>query len=294
MLKAIAGIIRAPFLILAPVCAISGMATAYHYTGIIEWGNTLLVVFGAVSAHICVNAFNEYFDFKSGLDERTERTPFSGGSGTLPAQPDLVKLALAISLISLFATAAVGLYFVYLRGPLLLPLGVLGLFLLVAYTVWFTKNPVLCLVAPGLGFGTLMVNGAHFALAGSYSLTALVVSFIPFFLVSNLLLLNQFPDVDADKSIGRRHFPITIGNKASARLYAIFLLGTYITIIAGVAVRLFPPFCLLGLLTIPLAIRATMGAMKNADNIPALIPSMGLNVILNLVTPALVAVGFFL
>ena len=293
MLKAIAGIIRAPFLILAPACAILGVATAYYVTGAIQWGYALLVISGAVSAHICVNAFNEYFDFKSGLDEKTVKTPFSGGSGTLPAQPSLVKLALGISLLSLFVTAGVGIYFVYLRGPMLLPIGIVGLFLLVAYTVWFTKNPILCLVAPGLGFGVLMVNGAHFALAGAYSVTAFVASLVPFFLVSNLLLLNQFPDVDADKSIGRRHFPITIGNKASARIYVIFLFLTYVSIIAGVLARVFPPFCLLGLLTVPLAIKASVGAMKYADDTAALVPSMGMNVILNLATPALVALGFF-
>jgi len=32
-------------------------------------------------------------------------------------------------------------------------------------------------------------------------------------LVNNLLLLNQFPDVDADKTVGRRHYPIAVGRK---------------------------------------------------------------------------------
>ena len=35
------------------------------------------------------------------------------------------------------------------------------------------------------------------------------------FLVNNLLLLNQFPDVQADQSIGRRHFPLVAGRRAA-------------------------------------------------------------------------------
>jgi 1,4-dihydroxy-2-naphthoate octaprenyltransferase len=262
--------------------------------GTVKWMYVLIVLLGAVSAHVCVNAFNEYFDFKSGLDEKTAKTPFSGGSGTLPAQPRLVKLALAISLFSLFITAVVGIYFVYLRGILLLPIGIVGLFLLVAYTGWLTKNPFLCLIAPGLGFGVLMVNGTHFALSGSYSITSLIASLVPFFLVSNLLLLNQFPDVEADKSIGRKHFPITLGKKVSSIIFGLFLLFTYATIIAGVATMKLPVFCLLALLSMVIAGRAFLGALRNAENTPALIPSMGMNVTLNLATPALLAIGIFI
>ncbi len=273
---------------------LGGRCQRVYQTGTIPWVNVVIVLIGAVSAHACVNAFNEYFDFKSGLDAKTDKTPFSGGSGTLPAQPQLVKLALVVSLVSFFTTAAVGVYFVYLRGWMLLPIGAVGLFLLVAYTVWLTKNPLLCLIAPGLGFGVLMVNGTHFALAGSYSITALIASLVPSFLVSNLLLLNQFPDAEADKTIGRKHYPITVGKKTSSIIYGLFLLFTYVSIIAGVATGKLPVFCLLALLTMVLAVRAFLGALKNAENTPALIPSMGMNVILNLVTPALLAAGIFI
>ena len=62
----------------------------------------------------------------------------------------------------------------------------------------------------------------------------------------------------------------------------------------GVILHLLPGFSLLALMTGVLAIRAYRGAHRNADNIPALVPSMGMNVILNLVTPALLAIGLFI
>ena len=285
---------RAPFLILAPACTAVGIGTAYWQTGNLNWLDILLVLIGAVAAHICVNAFNEYFDFKSGLDSRTERTPFSGGSGTLQEKPEMENAALAISWITFFITAAVGAYFTYTRGWQLLPLGIFGLILLVTYTVWWAYNPFLCLLAPGLGFGVLMVMGTHFSLTGTYTMTSFVASLAPTFLVSNLLLLNQFPDVEADKTVGRKHYPITIGRKASAVIYGSFLLLTYVSIVFGVIFKLLPAFSLLALLTSVISIRAYQGARQNADNIPALVPSMGMNVIINLVTPVLLAVGLFI
>jgi 1,4-dihydroxy-2-naphthoate octaprenyltransferase len=293
-MKFLLGPMRLPFLLLTPACVVVGIGTAYWQTGRFNWLPILLVLIGALSAHISVNVFNEYFDFKSRLDARTQRTPFSGGSGTLQARPELEKATLALASLSFMITAAVGLFFVWLRGWQLLPLGIIGLLLLVTYTTWLTPNPILCLIAPGLGFGVLMVMGTHFALTGTYTWTAFVASLVPTFLVSNLLLLNQFPDVEADRSIGRKHFPIVIGNKASSTLYGVLLLLTYLSVILGIIFGLLPVWSALSLLTAFLAWRAYHGARQYSENIPALIPSMGINVILDLVTPVLLAIGLFI
>lgn len=293
-LKVIVGLMRPAFLLLPPVCVAVGVGTAFLQTGSVNWWHALLILVGAVSAHASVNAFNEYFDFKSGLDTRTQRTPFSGGSGTLPANPDMLKLALGVSNVTLGITAVIGAYFVWQSGWGLLPLGLAGLLLVVTYTLWFVYNPFLCLLAPGLGFGVMMVMGTHFALTGTYTWTSFVASILPTALVSNLLLLNQFPDVEADKTIGRRHFPIAVGRKTSSIIYGILLLMGYGSVIAGIFLGLLPAWTALVLLTAILAWQAYRGAYKNADNIPAIIPSMGTNVILNLVTPLLLAVGLFI
>ena len=162
------------------------------------------------------------------------------------------------------------------------------------YTPLLNKQPLLCLVAPGLGFGTLMVTGTYFALTGEWSWACFLVSFIPFFLVSNLLLLNQFPDVEADSTVGRQNFPILIGNKRSAVIFTVFILSTYLTIILGVAIKLIPAWSLLGLGSLVFSIPAARGALKNAEQLPKLMPSLGQNVLLNLLTPILTGVGFLI
>lgn len=285
---------RLPFIILTPACVMLGLGTAIWTTGPVNAFRVVLLLLGAISAHISVNAFNEYVDFKSGLDFKTKRTPFSGGSGTLPEKPDLARQTLGTALITSLVTLILGIYFVIVSGPALIPLGLVGLFLVYAYTPWLARNAVSCLIAPGLGFGPLMVMGTHYTLTGVYSWTVFFASLIPFFLVSNLLLLNQFPDAEADRTIGRRHFPVTIGKQASSFIYISFSCLAYLTIALGVYLHLLPKLCLIGIATIVLAIPSGIGAYKYADNIEKLMPFMGLNVLINIATPMLVALALFI
>lgn len=293
-MKNILGPMRLPFVILTPACVLLGLGTAIWTSGKINLLHFLLAMIGAVCAHICVNAFNEYFDYRSGLDILTQRTPFSGGSGTLPEHPQLERIALATAFITLIITGAVGVFFLNVWGLALLPLGLLGLLLLVTYTPWFTRSPFLCLIAPGIGFGTLMVMGTDFVLSGEYSWTAFLASLIPFFLVSDLLLLNQFPDVEADQSIGRLHYPIVIGRQKSSLIYIAFLGLAYVAIIIGVLIDLLPPLSLIGLITLVLAVPTAMRAYRYAEDLENLMPALGMNVLINILTPTLTAVGLLL
>jgi len=292
--KYLFGPMRPPFLILAPACVLVGLGSAYLQTGQVNWLYFALAVIAGVSAHISVNAFNEYFDFKSEVDTRTQRTPFSGGSGTLQAHPELAKSTLVMSWVSLAITGLIGLYFLSVWGWKALPIGIAGLVLLYGYTAWMVYQPALCLIAPGLGFGPLMVISTHFALTGSFSWQALIASLVPFFLVSNLLLLNQFPDVEADRSAGRRHFPILVGRTTSGYIYIAFLIAAYMVVVLGVFFGLLPPFSLLALLTAVFAVQIIRSVLANSENIPALIPAMGQNVLVNLLTPVLLAIGLFI
>jgi 1,4-dihydroxy-2-naphthoate octaprenyltransferase len=293
-LRPLLGTARVPFLILTPACVALGVATAHWTAGQVNWLHVFLAFVGALSAHISVNALNEYVDFRSELDFHTTRTPFSGGSGTLPNKPELARQALGLGLFTLVITGLIGIYFVWIRGAGLLPLGLLGLVTIVTYTPWLARVPLLCLIAPGLGFGTFMVMGTDFVLTGEYSWTAFVASLVPFFLVSDLLLLNQFPDAEPDQEVGRKHYPIVIGRRPSSIIYGAFLLAAHLSIVTGVLLGLLPTASLLGLLTLVLVIHTARGAYVHANDMEKLAPFLGFNVIINVVTPALVAVGLFI
>ncbi len=294
-LKAFFGPMKPAFLILTPACVLLGTGTAaWTSSEPVSFVYFLLVLVGATSAHISVNAFNEYYDFKSGLDLVTQRTPFSGGSGTLPKRPDMAGTALATAWVTLGITAAIGLYFVVVRGLRLLPLGVLGLVIVVAYTNWGTRRPLVCLVMPGLGFGPLMVMGTDFVLTGQYSWTAFIASLVPFFLVNDLLLLNQFPDFEADRSVGRNHLLIVAGKRKGSYVYIAMLILAYLVIGFGVYARQMPPATLVSFLTAAIALPLIRGVWKYSEDSERLLPYLGMNVAVNILTPVLMAAGMLI
>jgi len=289
--RALFGIMRVPFLVLTPACVLLGVASAVWMGARLNYTHLLLIFIGALSAHASVNALSEYSDYRSGLDLNTERTPFSGGSGTLPLFPEKAGVTLMTGWACLLLTVVIGAYFISAVGTALIPLGVIGLVIILAYTNHITRNPILCLIAPGLGFGPCMVMGTAYVLCGSYSWTAFFSSLIPFFLVSNLLLLNQFPDVGPDRSIGRNHIPIRKGRQFAAVLYDILLAGVYASILIGFLAGAIPAAGLIGLGTAVIAIPAARGIARHHDDIPNLVPYMAKNVLITIATPMLLAAG---
>ena len=292
-IKQYIGPMRVPFLILAPACALLGIASAYLGKAEIAWWDILLIVFGAICAHIGVNAYNEYHDFKSNLDAKTVKTPFSGGSGTLQEEPRLSRYTVVMATAALVVTGGIGVYFAISSSLLILPFGILGAVMVVFYTPFIVRRPLLCLLAPGIGFGPCMVIGTHIALSGAVSWSAVLVSAVPFFLVSNLLLLNQFPDIEADRNVGRRNLPIVAGSRLSAVIYCAFLLMSYLAVVLGVALAVIPALALLGLLTVPIAVVSCIGALRFDGSAEKLMPGLGMNVLTVLITPVLVSVGMF-
>lgn len=281
-----------PAFLLLPLSSLS-IALAYVISENISINllHLVLILLGALAAHISVNMFNEYEDFKSGLDFYTQRTPFSGGSGILPAMPELAESVRIGGMASLLLTTLIGFYFLWVSGWGLFPVGILGILLIYFYTQKITHWPLICLIAPGLAFGPLMICGAYYILSGHYSVAVATTSLIVFFLANNLLLLNQFPDQEADQNAGRCHFPILIGRQKSAWVYTFFLLASYTLLLICVYLAFLPPYSLLGLLSLVLPIPAARISLLYPDDIERLKPALALNVAVTLSTPVLVTVG---
>jgi len=283
--------IRAPFLLVTLISVLVGVSVAVYQSYHINALYLGLALVGALLSHIAVNVLNEYFDYKSGVDFKTIKTPFSGGSGVLPAGLLNPRNVYVVGIACIAGIIAIGGYFIYAQGPLIIPIGVVGILTVYFYTTYITKSPLICAIAPGLGFGPLMVMGTYFALTGTYSLAAGLASLVPGFLVSNLLLLNQFPDVEADASVSRRHYPITVGLEKSSLIYTAFVLAAYLALIISVEVDKLPDLALLGLVTLPLGLLVVMGVRKYHNQIERLIPVMARNVLLTLFFPMLMAIG---
>jgi 1,4-dihydroxy-2-naphthoate octaprenyltransferase len=285
---------RPNFLILAPLCVGLGVAVAWQQGEPPALPDTLLVFVGALLAHAAVNLLNEYEDFVSGLDLITTRTPFSGGSGALPEVPGAAKRVLAAALGTLALVILIGLYFLWQRGLPMLILGTAGVMLVLTYTRWITRSPLLCLFAPGIGFGPVMILGTLVALGARLDATAITVSVISLLLVSELLLINQIPDAEADRKIGRRHLVITLGTRAAARLVSTLFISGYVVLVTGILAGWLPLPSILSLATAPFALWLAWklpGAINRPDALPVL---LGTNVAIVLATLALLIVGLSL
>lgn len=285
---------RPNFLVLAPLCAGLGVAVAWHQGEPPALLNTLLVLIGALLAHAAVNLLNEYEDFASGLDLITRRTPFSGGSGALPEVPTAARQVLLAAFGTLGLVVAIGLYFLWLRGLPMLVLGAAGVVLVLTYTRWITRSPLICLLAPGLGFGPVMILGSLIALGARLDATALTVSTIGLLLVSELLLINQIPDADADRKVGRRHLVITLGKKAATRLVALLLLGSFGILGSAIWIGWLPLWTALAFAPLPAAIWISVklpGALNRPEQFNTL---LGTNVAVLLATLALLISGLSL
>lgn len=290
-LSAYAGVARAPFLLLPVTLVVAGTGAAAH-VGQADWVRAVVALVGLLGVHIAVNALNEAGDYRSGIDLKTTRTPFSGGSGTLPAGRLSHGKAVATGLFGGAVGVAVGVYFLTIVGWPLVPILAVGAVAVFSYTSVLARNFVGELFA-GLGLGALPVLGTALVQSGSYEPVAVAASLPAFFMTFNLLLLNEFPDEQADREGGRRNLIILIGRRSAARLYALFGVCVPISIALSVVLGYLPTLTLVAVVPSLLLAKPLQWALGPAeDSVP--IPALGANVIWNLSTNAVLGVMLML
>jgi 1,4-dihydroxy-2-naphthoate octaprenyltransferase len=286
--RAYAGLARAPFLLL-PVTLVACGAGAAAFEGTFRWGATVIALVGLVAAHVAVNALNEWSDMRRGIDLATVRTPFSGGSGTLPSGAAPVASALALGLASAGVALLVGLWFLWQIGWVILPLLLAGALLVLGYTD-FLARVGLGEMAAGLGLGGLAVVGTVLVQEGTVGGVGWAASAPAFLMTFNLLLLNEFPDEAADREGGRRNLVLILGRRRGALVYAAAALLVPAWILAMVLVGPLPGWALLGALPSALLLAPLRWAFGDTSADPPL-PAMGANVIWNLATNTLLGAG---
>ena len=283
--------IRAPFLILSVVLVLIGTAAAAH-DGAARTVHALLLMAGVVLAHIAVNLFNELSDFQTGIDERTDRTPFSGGSGMMQTGKTSPRAVRAAAYGSMGIAALIGLFFCFTSGWLIAVFMLFGGVAVRFYTTHLARILLGELFA-GLALGSLVVLGVYYSLTGYLTPEIIFVSIPPGILTALLLFLNEFPDREADFRGGRRHLVIKFGRKKSAVLYAAVLGSVYLFIGLAPLAASAPRLILIGLGTLPVAAAAAATALRKHADHQAMIPALGMNVIVVLLTDLLIAAAYY-
>ena len=284
--------IRGPFLILTVVLVEIGIAGAFK-DGVFHLGHSLLLLTGVILAHISVNLLNEYYDYQSGIDSSTRRTPFSGGSGLLQRGVTSSKSVKIAGYFTMLLSALIGLYFCLASGWLVLIFMIGGGLAIRFYTSHFTRYLIGEFIS-GLTLGTLVVLGVYYSLTKTISTDMILISIPPGILTLLLLFLNEFPDVEADKKGGRYHLVIHFGRKKCSRFYVAGLLAVYLWIGLVPWISEIPSWIFLSFLTLPLALKTAMIVIKRYDHFESMIPALGMNVGVVILTDFFLAVGLLL
>jgi len=113
-------------------------------------------------------------------------------------------------------------------------------------------------------------------------------------LIAAVLYINEFPDFTADKAIGKNNLVIRLGKRKAAIGYALIIVITYTSIILSVAMKVMPIQALLGLLTLPLAIRAIRYALVYHSQTMNLVPANAATINIHLYTGAMLVAGYLI
>jgi 1,4-dihydroxy-2-naphthoate octaprenyltransferase len=283
------GVARAPFLLL-PVTLVAAGSAAAAYEGAFSWPRTILALVGLLLLHAAVNAFNEASDMSTGIDLRTKRTPFSGGSGTLPAGLLSVRATLAFAYVCAVSGALIGGWFALRLDPSFALLMAAGAASVLFYSELFARTGVGEIFA-GLGLGALPIWGAAWVQGPVPGPAALWAGVPGFFMTFNLLLLNEFPDEEADRVGGRRNIVLMMGRKGAALVYAAAAILTPLSIVLAVVLGALPVYALAATLPSLLLVKPLTWAFGSTrESVP--IPAMGANVVWNLATNSVLAAAF--
>jgi len=288
--------LRAPFLTATLVSITLGTAIAWARNSVFNLQYFLLALIGGIFLHLGTNVANDYYDHKSGNDEVNKEfvRPFSGGSRTIQLRlltpPEVISGALVF-----YALATlIGLYLSWVIGPLVLVLGLFGLFSGFFYTAppfnWASKGTGEALV--GINFGALMTLGAYYVQTQSLALEPLVAAIPVSLLIAAVLYINEFPDYLADKTVGKSTLVVRLGRSKAVYGYALIVLGAYVTILISVFLRITPPYTLFGLLTFPLAVEAVRHALKFHSKPLNLVPANAMTIVLHFLTSLLISFGY--
>jgi 1,4-dihydroxy-2-naphthoate octaprenyltransferase len=289
--------LRAPFLTVSILPVALATAIARYEAG--GWDPVLfsLTLAGAMLLHLGSNTINDWFDHRSGNDEINTGfvSPFTGGSRMIQAGFVTPRGVLTLSIVLFSIATLIGIYLYTVRGPAIVLLGITGLVLGILYT-----EPRAMLAGRGLGeiaiflaFGLIAV-GAFYVQTGYISAHILVAPLPLAILTTAVIIVNEFQDAAADAATGKCTLIVRIGKRRGTRLFAIVILSAYLPIIAGVAAGLMPRWILLGLASLPVALRAIRVTGRFHDDPAAMMPANASTISTHLVTGIILTLVYIL
>ena len=223
----------------------------------------ILFLLACLLIQAATNLFNEYYDYKHGLD----KIDSEGISGSI-VKGNLSSREVMVGALVLYALAFVlGLILTFITSFYVLLVGLVCM--LAGYFYTGGKYPIAYSpfgeVVSGFFMGTIIITLSFYFQTGYVNADIIVVSVPLFIMIGAILLANNIRDLDNDKESGRRTYAILVGrNNAIKTLTNSFVVVYFLNIVFAVT-KYISWYNLLVLATIPLAIKIIKGFSANND-----------------------------
>ena len=223
----------------------------------------ILFLLACLLIQAATNLFNEYYDYKHGLD----KIDSEGISGSI-VKGNLSPREVMVGALVLYALAFIlGLILTFMTSLYVLLVGLVCM--LAGYFYTGGKYPIAYSpfgeVVSGFFMGTIIITLSFYFQTGYVNADIIVVSVPLFIMIGAILLANNIRDLDNDKESGRRTYAILVGrNNAIKTLTNSFVVVYFLNIVFAVT-KYVSWYNLLVLATIPLAIKIIKGFSANND-----------------------------
>lgn len=288
---------RPAFLSVTAVAVLVGIANAASSGLDVRPALALATLLPALLAHAAGNLINDWADAGNGGDaiNKARLFPFTGGSRLIDNGVLSRQAVLQLALVCALVTVAGGLALSVLAGPWLLAIGAAGLTL-----AWAYSTPPLWLVARGLGEVTiaivwlLVVVGADGVMRGAVNAASAIAGLPLALLVANILFVNQFPDREADATVGKRTLVVRLGPwRARGGSWLLAALA-YGWLVAAVQTGYLPQAALAGLTSAPLSMVSALGVWRYSAIPTRLGPAIRLGIAAGVLHGVALAIGLWL
>ncbi|MGQ4832544.1 MAG: prenyltransferase [Candidatus Asgardarchaeia archaeon] len=279
-----------------------GGLAAYYYRHVFNLVLFILSLLVGLFLHAGTNQINDVYDFLSGGDiiNKNAPSPFNAGSRILVEKLINVNVAKKVA-ISMFLISLLIASYLWLSIGLIHGLPVIIFALIGAISGYYYIAPPLRLAGRGIGellvglnFGVFATLGAYYVQVQALDLEPTLVSLILSFLIAAVLYINEFPDYEADKEVGKNTLVVRLGRDSAIKLFPLLVYVPYILVVLSVILDIAPFYLLISLAGLKWAHTAVKIGMKNYSKFPDILPANGNTILAHLITGILINVAYFL
>ncbi|WP_338788854.1 1,4-dihydroxy-2-naphthoate polyprenyltransferase [Metabacillus sp. FJAT-53654] len=239
--------------------------------GSIKLSIFIAMLIASILIQAATNMFNEYFDYKRGLDNESS----VGIGGAIVRNGIKAQTVLNLAIIFLSIATVIGIYICIMSTWWIALIGIICM----AAGYFYTGGPIPIAYTPfgelvaGFFMGTVIILIAYFIQTETLSFTIFLFSVPIAILVGAILTANNIRDLDGDKENGRKTLAILLGRKNSICFLALLFIASYIITLILVFSGVATSWSLIVFLSIPKAISAVkqfIGKVRPIEMMPAM------------------------